>query len=623
MNFKRIGRIPVCLVLICALLINVSPIKARADVVSGGLVAAGATGAVISVPVAIAIGATLICLGIVADAASENPGALQQLASDVGDALAAAGTYVKDGMVEMYRFVTDTGEAVYYAAADFMEYVRSYSFSSVISESPVYAFAGGEIYTLANGIAITSDGPFEVIKYHYASSGATRYCELIYSTLNYGYKNVQTGNSLSTNSPSIYGDTYQVLFSDYLSNSSSLPATIISGSICVDGLIDTSGTTSEVYRRLLEFYVTHGSLGYAVPEGLSLAELLTIPIDGTSARTWSDTYASRGLYIASGGSQNPDDGAEGNDGWKFLLPLTLVTGATLYAMSQAEQWSGQTPQEFDDYNIQQELTITPAPEFDGYQAIEIAPVPDPNPYPGTGSDPDSGGDSAEATWWQRLYQWLLEIKNSINELPDKFGTYFDSIEESLGGINTAISNVPNLILEGIKSLFVPDADFIPGKVQALQSKYSFLLPVKQTFEDLKLFFNTIGATPPIIYIDLGEAVSPYEWGGRVKFLDLTWFAQYKPVTDLIIAAFLWLWLIWRLLQALPGIIQGTSGMWGTPDSVPDISFKPLQPSLPSGETAGRLGATSPLQPDSRPRLGTSRYSSKPSGVRRYWKHNGG
>jgi hypothetical protein len=251
-------------------------------------------------------------------------------------------------------------------------------------------------------------------------------------------------------------------------------------------------------------------------------------------------------------------------------------------MSQADQWTGSTPPEFGDYTTEEELTVTPAPEFDGYQAIEIAPAPntnpDPgtgtNPDPGTGSDPDAGGESAESTWWQRLYQWLLEIKTSIIELPSKFGDWFAQII-------TSIQAIPSAIMNGLQSLFVPDPDYFAGKVEALKAKFPIVSNVQELGNSMKGFFLSLGSKAPIIYIDLGAS----QWhpiGGRVKFIDLTWYSQYKPTMDTILGGFLWLWTGWRLLHAAPGIISGTAGTWGEPTSINDLTFMSYQPRLPSG-----------------------------------------
>lgn len=79
-----------------------------------------------------------------------------------------------------------------------------------------------------------------------------------------------------------------------------------------------------------------------------------------------------GLYV-TGGSNDPDPPDENNGKWFWPLALTL-TAADLWLMSQADEWSGKTPQEFDDYSKQTEFEILSRPEVEFGQGIEIAPV---------------------------------------------------------------------------------------------------------------------------------------------------------------------------------------------------------------------------------------------------------
>ena len=79
---------------------------------------------------------------------------------------------------------------------------------------------------------------------------------------------------------------------------------------------------------------------------------------------------------------------------------------------------------------------------------------------------------------------------------------------------------------------------------------------------LKLFFTGLGSKPPIIWIDLSAATGSCLWGGRQIFMDLTWYADYKPKMDAILGAIIWLWLAWRVFLSVPGIINGASGVWG-------------------------------------------------------------
>lgn len=75
--------------------------------------------------------------------------------------------------------------------------------------------------------------------------------------------------------------------------------------------------------------------------------------------------------------------------------------------------------------------------------------------------------------------------------------------------------------------------------------------------------STYAAEPPILYMDLGNAESKYNYGSRTVALDLSWFARYKPTTDRLISAVLWAFFIWRVFVLLPGIINGTGGMVGS------------------------------------------------------------
>ena len=141
-------------------------------------------------------------------------------------------------------------------------------------------------------------------------------------------------------------------------------------------------------------------LGYFTTAGLALGIFSSFPIDGTSAKEWAPDYADKGLYICGGGGpgMDPDDGAEGNDQWKWLLPLSLVALLDLLAMSQADQWTAITPEEFDDYSTTKEYDVTPQPDIDGYPAIEVTPSADPDTDPGSDPDPGTGTNPVPDPW---------------------------------------------------------------------------------------------------------------------------------------------------------------------------------------------------------------------------------
>ena len=117
----RFMRCFLCLLVVCCLIINLSPIKA--DAMSGGLLAPLVSGAAVTVPAPLVIAAGLIALGIMA-------GTNDDFQRVVGNAVDSLGDWVKDGTVELIQTVDEFGNKAYYAAADMMEDLRQWSFSS-------------------------------------------------------------------------------------------------------------------------------------------------------------------------------------------------------------------------------------------------------------------------------------------------------------------------------------------------------------------------------------------------------------------------------------------------------------------------------------------------------------
>lgn len=163
----------------------------------------------------------------------------------------------------------------------------------------------------------------------------------------------------------------------------------------------------------------------------------------------------------------------------------------------------------------------------------VAPQPEPEPEPEPDPEPITGTFADTAV-----------------------GTFIDSLIDAL---MAPFEWLANALLEGIKAIFVPHEDFLTDKVDALRSEFSFADSIISTFE---LFGNSLLAfstSPPVIYVDLGASTGSYYLGGKVPFVDLTWYAAYKPTVDLLLSAFMWLVFVWRVGIHLPGIIRGSSG----------------------------------------------------------------
>ena len=122
-----------------------------------------------------------------------------------------------------------------------------------------------------------------------------------------------------------------------------------------------------------------------------------------------------------------------------------------------------------------------------------------------------------------------------------------------------ISDAATQVTTAVESLVVPDEDYLTDKVNALCEEFAFADSIVKTAKELKVGLAGVTTEPPVIYINLGATRGSYDIGGTVPFLDLRWYAEYKPTVDSLISAFLWICFVWRMLVKLPGIISGMPG----------------------------------------------------------------
>lgn len=593
MNYKRlchnrICRVLICLALICCLILQMVP--ARADATAAGLAAAITGVSSVSVAAPLAVGASLIALGVMAD--NTNPLVFENVVNDAVESLSAAGQWVKDGAVELLRTTDEAGNAMYYAAGEMLEGLRSWIFNENI---------------VALGVPVP-DHPLVS-----ESDFQTRLSDA------YDYPYVAISHSTYSNGVSVlwlfYGD-YPISIS---SNSDGIILSSTGRNYRYEFRSDSkkylvSATFCPAYDGIYGIYHTSDSNGISTSYDLSLGQISSVPVDGSSALDWAPEYQVNRLKVIEGGNDSDPDSDPPNDGkWFWPLALTAIT-AELFAMSQADQWSGVTPPEFSEYSNSADYEIVSRPGIDGYQGLEIKPVTNPNPGTGTNPDPDIGGDAGGDTgsdtgnqidytsWFRRIVElieefidrfktWVADCKTAIEELPSKFAKWFDNICETLGNIWEWCQNLVGSLIDALRnllsSLFSPAPDFIANKVNSLTAKYPYLDTFTGLGGSLKSFFLNLGSKPPIIYIDLGAATGSYFFGGRQAFIDLTWYSDYKPTMDAILGAFIWLWLAWRVFHALPGIINGMSGTVGERVSysgTQNINLPPLSPQneLPPG-----------------------------------------
>lgn len=152
--------------------------------------------------------------------------------------------------------------------------------------------------------------------------------------------------------------------------------------------------------------------------------------------------------------------------------------------------------------------------------------------------------------------WLAEA------LVAGFQTLIEWLNENLlAGFRSIMEWLADAILSGIQELFVPQEDFLSEKIDKLCEDFVFAYAIVETAEFIRDSLSGLGTSPPVIYLNLGSASGSFYWGGQVAFIDMSWYAAYKPVGDALLSALLWICFCWRVFVKLPGIISGVSGQF--------------------------------------------------------------
>lgn len=484
MNYKRIGRILVCLLLVCCLIVNISPIRAKATAVVVPAIA-------VAVPAPIVIGAILVGLGIMCGVGT---GAFDDLVNSCSLALQNLG-YVVDGMIKSWTYSGKT-----YASADVIEAVRSHMIQSRVAHHEFEYLSASVILSKYADASESVKAKFtEAIGYGYVIVNRQTAPWVAYSiyVCNSPIDSYVAENGQKTYVPS---DGSSFLYSREGGSWTERP----SASFAVTATGITLYAGSGVNKVITSADLTLGNV---------VLDVIEFP---TAYETWGNLAIKAEVTTGDGG---PDDDEPEE---KILYPVTFPDS---YSDVQTM-----------DQETAQQGNLTSDPDSDS----------------GTGSQPGNGSSSGIVS----LPSWLQE---GITNLSD-----------GLSDILKTLISIPELIVQGIAKVladvltwaFAISDTFIATKVDALTLKYPYLDTFLALGVDLKTFLLGLGTTPPVIYINLGATNGSYNIGGQEVFMDLSWYAAYKPTMDAILGGFIWLWLAWRIYLSIPGIISGASGVWG-------------------------------------------------------------
>lgn len=587
MNWKRIGRALVCLLVVCCLLVNISPIRAEAT----GLEAVAAP-VVASVPGLNVVAAILIGCGLLYVAGTTD---WESVARSCTEHLQSVGVVDAQGKIKIWINQDPNGDVPdWLVGAAIIDQVRQWLFENGIVKPVTIGYQGTTAVSKhfnATGTTLKSAGfpLFDALRLAYQGDMVAVYG--LTSSYMYGFFFSADGRLWLGK----YENPYKKANAAYCTLYPTGSLTYVAGRAFSTGAI--YGSAEDAYA-LTNFLTTACYVfDWSKPSTFSFSSgtYATFPVFSKTA-TNTDFGSSSTTVTFRLCSSNYDGD------WGSTTSLYLLTGLTLLDGfgSDLEVGVGQIADPDTDlstgYSIWYENGAIVQDEETAEQ-VTVLPIP-----------PGFTLDNASTTTQQDIWNGNSNVSDNETEMTPgtlgatSLGSFLDALVDSL---STAFSTyIVEPILQGLQYLFVPDAAFLDAKIEALRSKYAFADSIINTGTLLGDFFQNIGSQPPIIYIDLGSATGSFKYGGKVAFIDLTWYAEYKPTVDLIIAAFLWLWFVWRVFLSLPGIIAGTSGFWGSGDPVVDSNFRiwPISSQKALGAGDGKIYSGPPPVPPER-RLG--------------------
>lgn len=515
-NYKYF-RVLVCLLLVCCLLVNVSPIKARAT--SAAIIP-------VAVPVAapLVIGAILIGLGVTYGVSS---GAFDDLIDSCAAVLSDLGDIVND-KINLYVYNNRS-----YVDPSIIRNVRGHLFSkSVLTEEldRSTSIVPGVSFSASSGTCTINNSCYGFLYFYGASPSVILIPFDLYSASNlctYDNGTSPTARSVYTSSGYVYyveipttGFLVSHMNLGVISNISSIRNAIQS---YFAGEFEFSPKTVVV----TDYDV---SLGVVAPS--------IIPFD-EGYSTWGNLA----LQVDTTQNDPGDGGDDGEDLPAIIYPIQIPESQLDFSnVTQEDVWAGGT------------MSV-----------------------PGTGTGTGSGAISGTISlpgWVQdginNLLQGLKDLLSGVLSLPasiassiwDALPSWLQegiiSLKTGLVDILDSIASLPVAIAEALAAVFVPSADYISAKVEALRGEFGFIDSVIATGEFIR--DSVSGASgPPVIYVDLGRASSGNYGSQRVLLTDFSWYAPYKGQVDTVLSAALWAFFGWRVFLKLPGIIGGESG----------------------------------------------------------------
>jgi len=391
MNFKRIGRMVICMILVCCFLVNAFSIRAKATGV--GTAALYALGAV---AVEVVVAAAFQALGVMSGSDSST---FRSYVNDAVTWLTNSTTYVTNGMVQVLGFMSPDGV------------VKSFALKDMIQDLWQWMFDSG---TVVSTTAFQTYVPVGTYYRDYQDNSnpvmVFRWCSLVdYNTTYYQYNLSEYAVCMEPDYRFVFG--YQGSSTVLVGGKSYWYRSIIGNTV--------SSTSGYVQKTNVDNFFTTTAAGFEyIPNAPNLQSLLDI-------YGFSEIYADPGVTL--GQIQSPylttDTDEEtiqieiapiyvdwttgqvsqrpsSNDDEKIWLPLGVPSTDLdeILTQNQDQAQSGDTSLDFDF-----ETSTDPGTGTDPDTGTDIEPNP----------DPDSGTNTGSGSWTppSDMGKFTLDLKD--------------------------------------------------------------------------------------------------------------------------------------------------------------------------------------------------------------------
>ncbi len=324
---SRTLRSLVCLLLICCILVNLSPLKAKA--VTPGMVAVGTVSALVLIP------AILYGLGVMQSSTDTGSAAFNQLVSDCYDHLSNLG-WIAAGAATMLSLTQD-GSVITYAHRNMIQDIFDWLYDSTIVVDPQFLNSSSYYNPLGSYIELTSASPIytQYVKIYWLSGGYSACSFSLSSSLFYLPSGKQVGTLLDNGL--YYYVTCQAgstASGDQINHS--LPYVIV----------------EQPYKNYdLSTYIASVSSGpfqVSTPLDFSLGEVAT---QDTEIETGYETYIQEGIVSIDFGIQFEDGSPYDPDGddqkYHHWFPVKVPSPDNLSNLTQEDAWSGESEVELE------------------------------------------------------------------------------------------------------------------------------------------------------------------------------------------------------------------------------------------------------------------------------------